>query len=99
MSKIKLPKRLRIGARWYDVEINKPRTDDRNAYGFIVYAESKIVIDGDVEQQKAEQTLLHEVIHGISHALELGMKEHNVQSLSEMLYLFLKDNDPWWYDD
>jgi Zn-dependent peptidase ImmA (M78 family) len=57
---------------------------------------NKIYISKNLTQDKANETLLHEVIHAIEQNLGLKMKEKQVNNLAFCLYSFLKENHVKW---
>ena len=89
-------KEFTLGAVKWTVEINDLRGDDRESYGTSIYDESKIIIQekslGRQRTQEAiEQTLYHEVMHGILDTLgkrDLSRDEEFVQTFSLLLHQF-----------
>jgi hypothetical protein len=65
------------------------------ALGQIDYGQQRITIDEDLREERAQVTLLHEVIHGILESLgfdEETKNENMVQSLALGMYQFLVTN-------
>lgn len=66
------------------------RTEDLN--GLIVYDDLTIYLEKNLPEEKRRETLLHEVIHGISEGAGIGLTEKAVQVLSRTLYSFFEEN-------
>jgi hypothetical protein len=47
----------------------------------------------DMQFEKGQEVLLHEVLHAISDLMEIGLKEKQVSTIAVGVYQFLKDND------
>ncbi len=58
----------------------------RQVLGVILPATQDILLDSVLGPDQREATLLHEVVHGIDHALGLGMVEEQVHLLAAGLY-------------
>lgn len=60
--------------------------------GMIDHDNQIIYIRKSLPAEKKKEVLLHEVIHGISEALDMDLKEKAVQMLARSLYDFLTTN-------
>ena len=60
--------------------------------GMIDHDNQIIYIRKSLPAEKKKEVLLHEVIHGISEALDMDLKEKAVQMLARSLYDFLTAN-------
>lgn len=60
--------------------------------GMIDHDNQIIYIRKSLPTEKKKEVLLHEVIHGISEALDMDLKEKAVQMLARSLYDFLTAN-------
>lgn len=60
--------------------------------GMIDHDNQIIYIRKSLPLEKKKEVLLHEVIHGISEALDMELKEKAVQMLARSLYDFLTTN-------
>lgn len=60
--------------------------------GSINYGKAEIGLDADVSDHEKRETLLHEVLHAIDHALQLGLNEAQVGALSVGLWAFVQAN-------
>ena len=60
--------------------------------GMIDHDNQIIYIRKSLPTEKKKEVLLHEVIHGISEALDMDLKEKAVQMLARSLYDFLTTN-------
>lgn len=77
-------------------EIKEVETIDKGTLiiGQINYLEQIILLDKSLPKEKKEQTLLHEILHGILSALgydDINDDEHLVQSISSALYQVLRN--------
>jgi hypothetical protein len=92
-------KQVKIGARTYaiheqDAEENSVFKEHEEAYGYIEYPTSEIYIRSDLEITFQNETLIHEILHGLLD--NTGIDEINTdqitKALSPRLYAFLVDN-------
>lgn len=61
-----LPDTIRIGGITYTVKVVERLTGDTGRLdGEIKYGSTEILVDGDLNEQGAFQTMWHEVLHGI----------------------------------
>lgn len=90
---MKIPKKLKIGAKVYDVEItNKLDLGNVNYSGEILYTDLIIRVCPSA-QAKMEADFLHEMIHGM--LAHLGYTEHDekkVDELANVLHMVIQDN-------
>lgn len=86
-------KEVKIGGIVYPIEIKNDFTGDTGDWGQINYKKSKITIDSNLDKQRENQTLVHEIVHGLF--MESGIKdnEDTVNRLGIVLYQVLTDND------
>ena len=84
---MKIPKQLKIGAHIVKVrEIEM--VDDTACSGDTQYVSGEIRINKDLTQTRKESTLIHEAMHHINTTLNHEL----LDSLSEQIYFFLKEN-------
>lgn len=90
---------IKIGARIYTVreqdgEENSVFKEHEEAYGYIEYPTSQIFIRSDLETSFRNETLIHEILHGLLD--NTGLDEINTdqitKALAPRLYAFLVDN-------
>lgn len=90
---------IKIGARIYtiheqDAEENSVFKEHEEAYGYIEYPTSQIHIRSDLEITFRNETLIHEILHGLLD--NTGIDEINTdmitQALAPRLSAFLVDN-------
>ena len=92
---MKIPKEVKIGGIKYIIEISEHKDDDLTEiknWGITSYANCKIRLNNDVNSQKIWQTLFHEILHIINIEYKTGLKEDNIERISNGFYAFLKDN-------
>lgn len=76
----------------YDLKFEKGFAKDGSANGLIVYEDLEIYIEDSLRTEKKKEILLHEIIHGISEGLSMGLEENAVQALARSLYSVIKQN-------
>lgn len=90
-------KKIKVGGIVYDVELKEvvEINQDRNYYGSCDYKSAKIEIANTINEQRQEQTLIHEVMHAVfdEAGISLENEEDIVNRLSLVWYQVLKDND------
>lgn len=91
---MKLPETVRIGPYDYVVQLEEKVLGDRNQelYGHILYGPQKVVIQSGLTDARTLAILVHEVLHGISEYLEIGLSEKQVIRLTAGLTVFIRDN-------
>ncbi|HZS47240.1 MAG TPA: hypothetical protein VFC63_19355 [Blastocatellia bacterium] len=82
-----LPKQLKIGGHTYKVEIAEDSFKDAPC-GHTDYNDGAIRINKQNTQSEQEQSLIHEAMHVMNKTLNHEL----LDSLSEQIYAFLKDN-------
>lgn len=89
-----IPEKIKIGYKDYDVKIVDGNIVDDNkiCYGRILYNDCKIEISTQYSKNVQECTLLHEVLHGIDDAYDIGIPEEHIQKLAKGLLQVIKDN-------
>lgn len=94
-----IPKKVIISGVEYDVIFeDKPLfCNNQRAYAHIDFDNKEISIDGGIQDsQGCNQSLLHEIIHGIVYDRELDFKNDDeetiVDQISKGLYQVIKDN-------
>ena len=88
--------RLKILATEYQVEEVEQIDKYSRLLGQIEYVEQKIKIDKNIPENLKEETLIHEILHGILEKLgdnELNEDEQKVHSIASIMYQVLKDNN------
>lgn len=88
----KIPANIRILGLSYPVAMESNEHFVNHANGIINCDEQFIRIADTLGPDKEKETLLHEVIHGVSFAMCSDLSEHQVRSMANGLYSVLKDN-------
>jgi hypothetical protein len=85
---------VEIGYDVYNVVFEEePKDDDGSALdGYYSHEHSQISITTKATPRRQKQLLLHEVLHGISDILNIGLEEKQIDTLSVGLLLFLWNN-------
>ena len=95
---MKMLKRVRIDTVYYSIiQEDKLIVEGKEAFGCIDYRKKIIKINPDIsEDQEIQQTLWHEIIHGIMHERNLDLlktdEETCVDELSKGIYQVILDN-------
>lgn len=78
--------------RWtYHVRWVKDLMKTEKLYGDVDYETRVIRIDADIPADEAQDTLIHECIHAISEAFDLGISEMKTRILGTALQCMLQD--------
>jgi hypothetical protein len=85
---IKLPAHIKIAGVSYRI-IRETMADQGN----IMFSRGVIKLNDDLCQEKAEETLCHEIVEAINEANELELPHAKIQIIGSMLHQILKDND------
>ena len=85
----KLPKEVQVGRATYQIVRGMPEKDHD---GLVIFDDRIIWIDEELDDDQAETTLLHELIHVIAHHEKLPLSEKKVLALEKGLYTLLKKN-------
>lgn len=95
---MRIPKKLKIKTKTFDVEYDKYLLRDQGKYGVCWYHKQKIVLDNTQHREHLEKTFFHELIHavmdtsGLRH-LSGEVKEKITTSLGEDLLLAIRENN------
>ncbi len=84
-----------LGIPYQIEEVESIKGCDDSVLGITFYQEQKIHIRADLPKELKEQTLIHEIIHGILENLgehEINEDERLVQSLAATVYQLIKSN-------
>ncbi|HEM2809901.1 TPA: hypothetical protein U0616_001710 [Streptococcus suis] len=88
---------VKIGGLVYEVSKQADLQGSTGEWGYIEYKTGKIVLDDSQSQQIEDQTLIHEITHGI--LVEAGYVNHEEEQadrIGKILYQVLTDNDFSW---
>ena len=95
MSFNKLPQKIKIGFKEYEIVRKEEVFEDQECYGKIDYNKEKIYISTRFNQNQRNATFLHEMIHGIFEKLDMNDLRENEQVVNQIaveLYLIIKEN-------
>lgn len=98
---MKIPNKLKIGGFTWEIKRdNKDLHVEGGCYGSTHYKDQKIFIEKEIPEDKANQALLHEILHALwwqqglsSRKYSPELEEEIVHSLSMGLHQVLKDNN------
>ena len=99
MSREKKPgmESVKIGGLTYTVKKVSDLQGKEGDWGRIQYKTQEITLDDSLKEQIEDQTLIHEITHGI--LVEAGYVEHEEEQadrIGKILYQVLTDNDFSW---
>ena len=94
MITIKIPNRVKIGYKDYDVMIvaGKVIQDNKICYGTIECDLGNINISNESSDDLQKCAFIHECLHGIDEITEAGLTENQVRLIGKGLYSYIKDN-------
>ena len=95
---MKIPEKLKIKTRTYDVVYDEYLMRDNQKYGMCEHNKQKITLDSTQKKDQLEKTFFHEILHVAldSSGLRLlnhDLKERIVSSLGEDVLLIIKENN------
>lgn len=88
---------VKIGGLTYLVRKTPDLQGKNGNWGQIQYKNQEIVLDDSLAEQLEDQTLIHEIVHGV--LVEAGYVDHEeeqVDRIGKVLYQLLTDNDFSW---
>ena len=87
-----IPSKVKIGAKWFDVTFTECFDKGADQYGEIDYFTNTIRLR-PIERQTVEQTLLHEIIHGMLFDMGItNQKEKFIEGFANELHRLIYDN-------
>ena len=91
---------LKIISSFYSIEYIKGLrdTDNNRLAGQIDYRIKKVSVERNIPRQKQLQTIIHEILHGISEELGIPMNEKFVRAVSRAMLCVILDN-PWFFKE
>ena len=89
--------KVKIGGIVYEIEKITDLQGKTGEWGHIEYKTCRIVLDDSASQQIEDQTLIHEITHGILvEAGYINHEEEQADRIGKILYQVLVDNDFSW---
>lgn len=89
--------KIKIGYSDYDIIVQSSESpllvNGDECYGIIEHDNKKIYLNERFNKDQQNETLLHEVIHGIDEFMNIGLTEDQVERLGKGMYLVLKENN------
>lgn len=97
--KVKDIKALKILSHMHTVEHDERILGNEGCVGMMNVTELKITISSVHAESRQKEALLHEIIEGINHYLELKLSHPTITQLAEGLNQTLSDNKLWHLDE
>lgn len=88
--------KIKIGSSTYDIIDNEDLLRTRDYMGEIYYHEKTIELQTGYPKETRQQTLIHEIVHGILKEMEeheLNRNEQFVELLSKQLFMLINENN------
>lgn len=92
MTKIRVPKEIKVGGHTYKVTYRKFLGKDTGDRGVTAHRRQKIEVDPDNPYSQKNATLLHEILHLIEIVFNLDLRDEDTDRISEGLYQVLSDS-------
>ncbi|MFH2075290.1 MAG: hypothetical protein ABIJ57_08085 [Pseudomonadota bacterium] len=81
---------LTYTVEWVDGEVD-PLVEDKYC-GRVLHMEQRVVISCRTTEERRRESLLHEIIHIVDYAGDLGLSEKKVRRLGRYLFAAFQDN-------
>ena len=85
------PSRIKVVGKNYAIEI-LDRVDEDDSLGYSDETNQKVLLKRAQHFEALKDTLLHEVVHAIDHAIGLDLREEQVRGLAGGILQVLRDN-------
>lgn len=85
--------KVKIGGIDYSIEIKNDLAGETGNWGETNLKKTTIALDSNMSKQRTDQTLVHEIVHGIFEEAGFEQDEDKVNRLGIVLYQVLQDND------
>ena len=89
---VKLPERIKVGETWYTIQYHGELYDEKNQklYGNCDFTSATIKIVPNPKCWK--NTLRHELTHAVSYFMNAGLKERQIDQMTNGLGMLFIDN-------
>lgn len=89
-----LPRKVRVKRKSYKVKYPTELVCESRGelHGAVTFRDKLIEIAKDEDLEEMESTIIHELLHALSHEYRLGLKEDKVIKIEKALYQLFKDN-------
>lgn len=85
--------KLKIGRRTYKVTFEKaPLLNDKSCRGYYMPDSKQIVLKRGMDKIEREETLIHEVLHGIEEEYNLKISHALIHELEKPLAAYIRSN-------
>lgn len=85
--------KVKIGGIVYQIEVVNDFTGETGDWGQTNFKKTKITLDSNLSEQRRNQTLVHEIVHGLFMEAGIEDDEDAVNRLGIVLHQVLTDND------
>ena len=82
---------IRIAGVDYSITYT-PKPELENVLAFIDFGRNIIQVNSNYPKETQQLSLLHEIVHGVNYAYNVGMTEEQVEAFSRGYYAMTKDN-------
>ena len=94
---MRIPEKIKIGGITYDVFVSEKilSLEGKICSGIIHYEDAQIELNNGRSEQKIQETLWHEIIHGMSRDRGFNWGENDelyTEELGKSMNAFIKDN-------
>ena len=86
-----IPARVKVVGKTYVINVVE-KVDDEDSMGEVDHASQRILIKSAQTLQAEQDTLLHETLHAIEHAMDMEFDETEIHRLTAGLLQVLRDN-------
>lgn len=90
----KIPKRLKIGSASYKVRLIDDLVHGKTKLdGLCEFSPKQISVESELHYEECESTLIHEMLHAISHEYDFNLSENTVLALERAIYETFRTNN------
>ena len=91
-----LPKQIKIGGITFPVEEVEGLAANKDAFGYISFADNRIYVDKHISLERKISVLVHEIMEGIFGSLEIEVEHDKLTAIACLLHQVMVDNDLTW---
>ena len=91
-----LPDSLKIGGITFQVEEVNGLSANKDAFGYISFADNKIFVENSISPERKMSVLVHEIMEGVYGSLEIEIEHDKLSAIAHVLHQILQDNRIIW---